>query len=134
MSQIFSADAIRPSLPIAVVTTAETIAATGNELPIPYVNGKVIIRGFILFTVGTDATSVTVRVRRGTSITSTLVSGAVAVTQGVAAAAVVAIPFYAVDIVGALGTVQYSVTVQQAAATANGSIVDAVINTEVISG
>lgn len=134
MSQIFSADAIRPTLPIAVVTTAETIAATGNELPIPYVNGKVIIRGFILFTVGTDGTSVTVRVRRGTSITSTLVSGAIAVTQGVVAAGVVAIPFYAVDIVGALGTVQYSVTVQQAAATANGSIVDAVINTEVISG
>lgn len=103
----------------SLVTTAETVLATSPPLSADGQAQSVIIDAVAGFTVGTGTTSVTVRVRRGTGITGTVVNSIAGVN--VAAGNSVAIPIQAVDSPGEVADQQYVVTVQQAAATGNGT-------------
>lgn len=134
MAQIFQGDAVAVTNGTAVVTTAETVAVTGNPLSLPYNNAKVRIRGNVVLTPGTSTTGVTVRIRRGTTITDTLIGPATNQTAGVTAAAPQTFPIAYTDTLAGVVQAQYSLTVQQAGAAANGTIVSANIESEVLSG
>lgn len=114
-----------------LTTTTETVAATSTTNIENQPGGQgVCINGVVNVTAGTGTTAVTIRVRAGSGITGTVIGNAVVHT--LAAAAVANIPFETLDnSAGALvGTVTYSVTVQQTGASGNGTVNQATIMLE----
>lgn len=108
---------------VTLTTTTEAVAVTSDIVPLSPIGGEgYIIKGVVNVTTGTAATAVTIRVRQGTGITGTVVGNAL--THTLAAGATASIPFSVQDFSAALTppTAQYSVTVQQVAATANGTV------------
>lgn len=106
-----------------VTTTTETIALTTAAISTPGPGTNVSIQGIIEMTYGTGTTAVTVRVRRGTTITGTLVGEGNAYT--VAAGNTSEQTFSVEDTPGEVAGQAYVVTVQQTGATANGTVVSA---------
>lgn len=103
----------------SIPTTTETVLATLPPLSSDGQAQSVLLEGVAGFTVGTGTTTVTVRIRRGTGITGTAVASIAGVN--VTAGNVVQIPINGVDTPGEVADQQYVLTVQQAAATANGT-------------
>lgn len=109
---------------VALVTTAETVAIVLPPNAVGYGSpaGR-LIKGFLNILAGTGTTGVQIRVRQGTTTAGALVGSADLHT--LAAAATASIPFAQVDTAAAAPAGnQYCVTVQQVAATANGTVND----------
>src|SRR5271154_6586898 len=132
MSQVFQSDAQGVTPALAVVTTAETVAILGNFLSPPFGTCKVKVVGMMSLTIGASTTSVTLRIRRNPQGENVIVLAMTLVT--VTAAAVVLLPVMFTDILADGRSVQYEITVQQAAATGNGTINQAYIDATIISG
>lgn len=130
-----NASGIQVTSSTALVTTAETAAATSSSVPEnlagPAAQG-VKVSGVLNVTAGTTATAVTIRVRAGSGLTGAVIGNAI--THTLPAGETMSIPFEAIDstLVQLAGAV-YTVTVQQVGATANGSVNQATISTEPIS-
>lgn len=106
---------------VNVPTTTETVLATVGPFSENQAGGQgVSFDGNINLTVGTGGTAATVRVRRGTDITGTLIG--VAQSQTVVAANSVNLPIAELDPVTVQPNVTYVVTIQQTAASANGTV------------
>jgi len=135
MSQIFSADSqMLSSGNVTLVTTAETTGLSSNALHGPFGTCKVKVSGVALISTGTGVTGVQVRVRRNQSAENIVLNPG---TQTIAAAAstIIAVPFAFNDSVPDGRDLVYSLTVQQVAATGNGSILTGTeIDSTVISG
>lgn len=104
-----------------LTATTETVIMT---LPGVSTNGaqdQVFVSGSMAVTAGTAATGVTVRVRRGTGITGTVIG--TAEVDSVTAATTEPFPFDAFDTPGEVAGQQYVVTAQQVAATGNGTAI-----------
>lgn len=103
-----------------LVTTAETVVArvdgvsTGRALPVS-------IRAWAQLTTGTATTAVTPRIRRGTTITGTLIDEGNPVTIGAAAGGTEEFDIDAIDDNADLAGASYVLTLQQTAATGNGT-------------
>lgn len=108
-----------------VTTTTETVVATSLPVSTRGASEQVTITGWVDFTSGTGATALTLRVRRGTGITGTLVSNANA--QTVTAGNTLDYDLVVVDTPGEVAGQQYVLTVQQTAATGNGTALAASI-------
>lgn len=107
---------------VTIVTTTETVIATlgpFNENQVAPAQG-ITFDGNINMTVGTGGTAVTVRVRQGTAITGTLVG--VAQVQTATAGNTINLPIGELDPTLIQVNAQYVVTVQQTAASANGTV------------
>ena len=106
---------------VSIPTTVETVVATLPPLTLPLDGAVVFLLGVCSWTVGTAATSAAVRIRRGTTTAGVLVGSngtdTNPVTAGVNAQFTVAV----FDQPGAVGPVQYVLTVVQFAATGNGA-------------
>src|SRR5579859_7563589 len=103
-----------------LTTTSETIVLS---LPAISTNGPgdtVSIQGKFDITFGTGATGVIVRVRRGSTVSGTLIGDANTISA--TAANTNDLPFAVEDTPGEVAGQVYVVTVQQVAATANGSV------------
>lgn len=116
---------------VTLVTTAETVAIV---LPVdptnaPYPQGRVV-RGFLNILAGTGATAFVIRVRQGSTTAGALVG--TADTVQVTAGNNLSVPYSQQD-TGATPPANnvYCVTVQQTAATANGTVNDGNIEMEV---
>lgn len=105
---------------VTLVTTAETVIATtvARAVNAPGSQGQ-YIDGMINITPGTAATAVVIRVRAGNGLSGAVIGGPE--THTVAAGANQSIPYAQIDGT-TVGQVQYTLTVQQTAATGNGSI------------
>jgi predicted flavoprotein YhiN len=119
-----------------LVTTAETVAAVIT--PAVAVNAPsgegVALSGSIALNTGTAATSVNVRIRQGATAAGTQVGQTLGAPVSASSPALV--PFDVVDTSAfALSgpADQWCVTVQQVAATGNGSIVQATITAESVN-
>jgi len=102
-----------------ITTTTETIVGTTPIIPVPRDSETCLVIGHVLVQPGTGTTSVQTRVRRGATLADTLINSPVtysALTVGLTTA----MPHMVIDTVSGLATVQYSLTVQQVGATANG--------------
>ena len=122
-------DAVTATGNVALTTTSETVIISSNPVPIEYTNANVLILAWAQLTTGTNTTTVTARIRRGTTTSGTLVGEANAETIKVSAGGTE--PFYimAVDNRANENQVQYSLTLQQAGADGNGSALQAGIVT-----
>lgn len=105
---------------VTLITTAETVIATtvARQVNSPGSQGS-YIDGMINITPGTAATAVVTRVRAGNGLGGAVIGGPE--THTVAAGANQSIPYAQIDGV-TNGTVQYTLTAQQTAATGNGTI------------
>lgn len=108
---------------VTVATTTETIVQTLANLSTDGPNQLVLLEGFVALTSGTATTTVTVRLRRGTAITSTLVGVAVVEILIGAAGNTAMYSIAETDSPGEVASQSYVLTVQQAAATGNGATV-----------
>lgn len=119
--------------PVTLVTTAETAVATTVNMFLGNPNQRVLISGHVNVTEGTGGTAFTVRLRQGNGTGGAVVGAAE--TDSLAAANSETAPFSFEDtgalLLGAAGG-QYTITVQQTAATANGTVNTADIKVEAI--
>ena len=107
-----------------VVTTTETVVQLSPGFSTTYDGDAVMMTGTIDFTTGTGTTAVTVRCRRGNGITGTQVGVSEADTLAAGVSSPIGFDF--VDFPGAVAGQQYSITIQQTGATANGAVASAV--------
>jgi hypothetical protein len=117
--------------PVTLTTTAETAVATTptfteGQVGPAYQGMKVY--GVVNVTAGTSTTAVVVRVRQGSGVGGALVGNAA--THTLAAGAIANIPFDILDTAGVSGSnLLWTVTVQQTAASANGTVNQASLST-----
>lgn len=104
---------------VTLVTTAETVVLTIPQVTTRDRSELVTLMAFAVVTLGVGATALTMRIRRGTDITGTLVGEGNPVTG--AAGNTVGLALGGVDSPGDVSGQSYVVTVQQTAATANGT-------------
>lgn len=132
---LFSEDVQSSITSLPVITTAETIVITSVPLSLQSGNAKAVIRASVTFKPGTAATAVTITIYRGTVINPGNIVGlqtAIAGTFTAGAPAIFGAEF--TDVLQSVGGAQYCVTVQQAGASGNGSVLAALIDTKMLSG
>ena len=120
MSQQFGSDCQMASAAVSIPTTTETTVLTLNALRVPFLNGKMVVMGVVFVTWGTGTTSANLRVRRNASAENIVLGGG-ALGLTAVAGQTVAIPFAFNDQVPDGRDCIYSLTIQQVAATGNGS-------------
>lgn len=116
---------------VTITTTTETVLLTLAGVSTRDASELVQLIAHAAVTLGTGTTSYVVRLRRGVDITGTLIGNA-DTYQGTAGNTVL-VAIQRVDAPGAVAGQSYVVTLQQTAATANGSSLDSEI-TAVIGG
>lgn len=99
---------------------AETIVLTTPFISLPLDNAPVLIFWQFYATSGTNGTTLQLRIRRGATLTDTLVMTGAAFTA--AAAAMFNCAGHFIDTPGVVGPVQYSVTAQNAGSTTTGGL------------
>lgn len=127
MADIREAVAAGQTTNVTLTTTTETVILSSPEIALPADAARVYVLCWAQLTTGTATTTVTPRIRRGTLITSPLVGEANA--ENVKAAAGSTEPFIIalVEDLALFDRAIYSLTLQQAAATGNGTALQASI-------
>ena len=120
-------DAVHAAPAATITGSTELVAVTSNGVNTGAPGARVMIRGYLNATAGTVGTTLTIRIRRGTSITGTLVGQADVFT--IVASTINQLAILAVDSPGEVAQQQYVVTVQQGAGAGNGTLNDAGIET-----
>lgn len=118
-----------------LVTTAETQAATSASVPENQAGAAaqgLVVRGVLNILAGTGTTAVQVRVRAGNNTLTGAQIGPT-MTHTLAAAATAQVPFEVVDTTLVQAGAQYTVTVQQVGASANGTVNLATVGSEPVS-
>lgn len=105
---------------VNIVTTTETVALVTPPVSTTYGSDAIEIEGKLNVTAGTGTTACVLRIRRGNGITGTIVG--VAETDTLAAGSSESFPLEGVDTPGDVAGQVYSLTVQQTAATGNGTV------------
>lgn len=106
---------------VTLTTTAETVIVTSTDLSSIRDDTEVIVIAWAQLTTGTNTTAVTPRIRRGSTTGGTLIGEANAVTLGAAAGSTEQFYAIAVERIAGATRTPYSLTLQQTAASANGS-------------
>lgn len=117
---------------VTVTTTTETEAVQLDGVTRTGPGRRIRLIGRCVMTTGAATTTVTPRIRRGTGITGDLIGEGTAVTIGAAAGGNEVFTVEAVDTLDEPAGVSYVVTVQQAAATGNGTILTASLEAQII--
>jgi hypothetical protein len=106
---------------VALVTTAETVVVSSGPAVLPRREGNVCILGWAQLTTGADTTTVTPRIRRGTTASGTAVGEGNAETVKAAAGSTEPFFVFTCENRADIGTAEYSLTLEQASASANGA-------------
>lgn len=111
---------------VTLTTTSETVVATLNGVS---TGGRrdIHLRGWAQVTTGAATTALTARIRRGTTVGGTLIGEVAAEQVAAAAGSTEEVEAEAVDAGVELGGASYVLTVQQTAATGNGTALQASI-------
>jgi len=121
MAQVMYQNFSQNTTPVTMVTTAETLIITSNSLDWPTGANFALILAYMSVTLSAGVTSLTLRIRRGNSLTGTVVASTGAINSGVTASDVWADGFQAVDNPAPSDLAQYSLTAQVAGAGANST-------------
>jgi len=110
---------------VTITTTTETAIVTSGSARPAYATTRVLVIAWGQLTTGAATTAVTPRIRRGTTASGTLIGEGNAETLKAAAAGTEPFFIVATEDLGAVESVQYTLTLQQTAATGNGSALQA---------
>jgi hypothetical protein len=119
---------------VTITTTTETAVVSSGRVPTPRHTCLVLVKAWCVLTNGTGTTAVTARIRRGTNTSGTLVSEANAEQIKTAAGSTEPYTVMATEERAGQESVEYTLTIQQTAATANGTVVAAAIEVEILGG
>ena len=119
---------------IAVTTTNEMVLLQSGEVPVPVQTCVAHIRAWCQMTSGAAATGITARLRRGEPSQAVLVGEANVAALGAAAGGNEQICVEAVEQRDNVQSVSYNFSVQQAAATGDGTFLQGVIEVEILTG
>ena len=110
---------------VTLTTTGEAVVVSSGAIVTPFQTHRIVILAWGQLTTGAGTTAVTPRIRRGTATTGTLVGEANA--EQVKAAAGSTEPFIILvsEDRADQESVEYSLTLQQTAATGNGTVLQA---------
>jgi len=114
--------AVTTGVDVTAVTTAETLALYSGLVSTPWDTSRVFILGWFQFTSGAAVTALTPRIRRGNGITGILVGDAVVEQLFVAAGSTEHRMILVSEERQNTDSVDYSLTVQQTAGAANGTV------------
>lgn len=106
---------------VTLTTTSETVIVSSGPATAPRSTVNVCVFGWAQLTTGTATTTVTPRLRRGTATSGTLLGEANAVTIGAAAGSTEQYLAMACEDRSDVASVEYSLTLTQASATADGT-------------
>lgn len=107
---------------VTLTTTTENVCVTTPLMRVNRNSAIVMIVAWANLTTGAATTTVTPRIRRGTAITSTLITEANVVTIGAAAGSNEQFQMVAFEQLTSEQVLQYSFTLEQASATGNGTV------------
>jgi len=110
-----------------VTTTTETLAIGTDQIASPRQTVSALVFALLQLTTGTGTTGVTLRIRRGVLPTDPTVGEANVVTIGAAAGGTEVFSLLAREELQDAASVRYTAWVTQAAATGNGTILQAAI-------
>lgn len=119
---------------VTLTTTSETVIISSGLLTMPFQTARAVIKAWAQLTTGAATTTVTPRVRRGTAVGGTLVGEANAITIGAAAGSNEQYFIMASEARAGEESVQYSLTLEQASATGDGTALQAGIEVEFLNG
>ena len=119
---------------VTITTTTETVIISSGAVILPFNTALVLIKAWAQLTTGAATTTVTPRIRRGTAVGGALVGEANAITIGAVAGSNEQFLIMAMEGRSGEQSVEYSLTLQQAAATGNGTVLQAGIEVEVLTG
>lgn len=131
---LFASDVQVPAAAVPVLTTAETLVVVGFAVTLPSGNGKAVIRGWLDLTVGLGTTAVTIAIYRGNAIGGPVVGAKNAEAGDFTAGNTAHFDVEFVDMLSNVGGAQYCMSVTQTGASGNGSVLNALIDTRVLSG
>lgn len=127
MSQIVRAVFVSRTTDVTLTTTSETVVATVGPSPSPGDFRQIVVLAYAVVTSGAGTTAITPRIRYGSTTAGALVGEATAISATAGATAVVVKSVTDSSTVSQIG--EYSLTLQQTAATANGTVTEALIMT-----
>lgn len=122
MPEVRSIEATVSPTNATISGVTETVAATSPVCNCEFDTQSVVIIAWAQVTTGSDATSLAMRIRRGTTASGTLLNEANIEQVKAAAGSNEAVFSMAVDQIQGLGAVQYVLTVKQAGGTADGTV------------
>jgi hypothetical protein len=134
MAEVLEKQVAYSATDVPVTTTDETLIISSGPVKVPSQTCLVHVRAWAQHSTGTGTTHVTTRIRRGASVSGTLVGEANA--EAVKATAPALEPF-SIEVTERRSnedTVEYSLTLQQTNATGNGAVAQATIEVEILSG
>jgi len=134
MADILEKEVSYSATDVTLVTTAETLIITSPRVKIPTATARVLVKAQAQLTNGTGTTAVTPRIRRGPLVTDPVVGDAIAEQIKTAAGSTEPYELAVSELVQDLDGVQYSFTLAQTAASANGTALQASIEVEVLNG
>lgn len=127
MSDVQEASVAVSTTNVTLVTTAETVILSAPRIAVPRQSVFALVLAYAQLTTGAAATTVTKRIRRGTTTAAALVGEANAEEVTVAAGGTQQLLAIAGEELAILADVEYSLTLEQAAATGNGTALQAAI-------
>lgn len=124
----------QPSVPMSVPTSIETLIVIGNAVTTPNPNGKAVVRAWAQLTVGTATTGIVMTIYAGNAIGGRVIGTRTPDAGDFTPGETSYFECEFIDPFSNTSGVQYCMSLQQAGATADGSIVAALIDTKVLSG
>lgn len=121
------------TLPTPIPATDETVIFASPTLTVPTHNARINVRAWICWTTGTGTTAAIVRLREGNGLSGAIVNQAVVQSLVVAAGLIDAMWTQAAVEVANVQSVQYTLTIAQVGATANGLLNAAALEVEVLN-
>jgi hypothetical protein len=131
---LFGSDVQIPAGAINVPTTTETLIVTGFPVTLPSGNGKAVVRGWLDLTVGAGTTAITIAVYRGNAIGGTVIGAKNPEAGDFTPGSTSHFDVEFIDLLQGVSGTQYTMSVLQTGATGNGSVLNALIDTRVLSG
>jgi hypothetical protein len=131
---LFEEDVRVPVPPINVPTSTETLVVIGGNVTTPNPNGKAVIRCWCEMAVGAGTTGIKLFVYSGTVLGGRVVGSKTPSTVDWAAGSNATFSVEFIDTFSNVSGVQYCLSVVQLGATGDGSVLNALIDTKVLSG
>lgn len=110
---------------VTLTTTTENVVVSSGRVILPRETHTLFVLGYAQLTTGAATTTVTPRIRRGTTITSTLIGEAHPEEVKAAAGSIEQFFHMVSEELGGRAEVEYSLTLSQVDATGNGTVVQA---------
>jgi hypothetical protein len=119
---VVAMEAATSTVDVTVTTTTETVAIVAPVFNSPRSFVRVVVVAWAQLTTGAATTTVTPRIRRGSTTSGTLISEANAVTIASPAGSTEQLHMIAVELIDGASALEYSLTVEQAGATGDGTV------------